>query len=410
MFKKSLIVSCAISITLSLVGCGGSEVPGATEMPGSSLSGNLTPVTTTDSAISPVGDLSAGDAYDQTYEDPSAEGAEALPEEEIPAEEVPAEEPVAEETSGAAPGTMPEDMTVSEPYSPPASSSGSSATSYAAEGSFMVDQDTFNQWQAANISTDGINIYVLAVDNKMPAKGTVITMDSSGGTWTDIGKSLLATFSFGALGYKMDETVKGLAVDGSGNVAVADAEAQMYNLAAPKYSITKVEAAISGATDMAAAADGSFYVATSSGIQKVGSDLSSPTSFGSVSPTGGIATDSQGNLYAVAGSSIKKITSSGSATDAVKDISGALDVAVDGQGNIFVLGSSSVTWYNASGVKQGEFGGGELQAPVAICADSSGGVFVADAGTSHKDSAIFKYTASSGGGGLGESLGSLEDL
>lgn len=415
MFNKYLLIGIALSFSLSA--CGGSTPPtGADTASLSSMSSSITPLTPTGTDMAPIGSLNPGDAYDQTVPTADAMPAE-VPAEQAVAEEVPAEAPVADElpaedptAASPATGTMPEDLTVSEPYNPSTTTSASSgATSYSSDGSFKVDQDTFNQWQAANIATDGTNLYVAAVDTKTPAKGTVITMDTSGGSWKDIGKSLLATFSLGALGYKMNKTITGLSVDSSGNVLVSDAADRVYTMATPKFSISTVELPLSGALDVAS--NGSdYFVATASGIQKIDSSASSATIFGSVTPTGGLGTDSSGNLYAVVGSSIKKFSASGTATDVVKNLSFATDVAVDNSGNIFVLGSSSVTWYDAKGVKQGEFGSGELQAPKALCVDLSGSVFVADAGTDYKTSMIFKYSPSSGSSSLGESLGSLEQL
>ncbi|HEY9843634.1 MAG: hypothetical protein ACAI44_00690 [Candidatus Sericytochromatia bacterium] len=417
MFKKSVLIGIALSF--SLTACGGSNMPTGADAPSmGSMSQTLTPMTAPgqDGGITPVNDLNPGDAYDQSVETPAEEVPAEEVVEEAPAEEVPAEATeaapdVAADAGASAPGAMPEDTTVAEPYNPTTTTSSASSTpSYSVEGSFKVDQDTFNQWSAANIATDGVNIYVAAVDTKMPSKGTVISMDSSGGSWKDMGKSLLSTIFLGALGYKMSKTITGLALDSSGNVMVADAADRVYTLSSPKYSVTEVALPLSGATDVASAGD-NFFIATANGIQKVDSSLSAPASFGSVTPTGGLGTDSQGNLYVVAGSSIKKLSASGSATQAVTGLGSPVDVAVDDQGNIFVLESSSVVWYNAQGVKQGEFGSGELTAPKAICTDSSGGVFVADAGADYKSSVVVKFSASSGGGGsLGESLGNLENL
>lgn len=419
MFNKNLLIGIALSFSLSA--CGGSTPPtGADTSSLSSMSSSITPLTgSSDSGITPVGSINPGDAYDQTANVPTTDAAPADTDAPEAAAEAEADTAASATDTGAttaspATGTIPADTTVSEPYNPTTSSGSTSTTaaavSYSTDGSYKVDQDTFNQWQAANISTDGTNIYVAAVDTKSPAKGTVITMDGSGGSWKDIGKSLLATFSFGALGYKMNKTITGVTLDSSGNVLVTDASDRVYKMAAPKFGITEVKLSLSGATDVTAAGS-DYYVATASGIQKIDGGVSSVSSFGSVTPTGGLGADTQGNLYAVVGSTIKKFNATGTATDVVKNVSGGLDVAVDSKGNIFVLGMSSVTWYNAKGVKQGEFGTSDLVAPKALCIDSSDSVFVADAGTDYKTSVVVKFSPSSGGSGsLGESLGSLDQL
>ncbi len=401
MFKNSLLIGLTLSLSLALTGCGGSTPPTGADMSSMGSSG-MTPLNSnTSTGITPVGDLSAGDAYDQSYEEP----AEEVPSEEVPAEtaeEVHADTPT---NTTSAPPPMPADMTVAEPYKPSTGSS-SSAPSYSAEGSFKVDQDTFNQWQAVNVTSDGASIYVAAVDSKMPSKGTVITMDTAGASWKDIGKSFLSTITLGAAGYKMSKTITGVTLDSSGNVLVADAADRVFSLTAPKFSITETKLSLSGATDVVSAGD-SFYVATAAGIQKLDAGLTAPSSFGTVTPTGGLGADAQGNLFAVVGSGIQKLSATGTGTEVVKGLSAPLDVAVDSNGNIFVLESSSVVWFDSKGVKQGEFGSGELQAPKALCTDSSGAVYVADAGSSHKDSVVVKFSAASSGGGLDTSLDAL---
>jgi sugar lactone lactonase YvrE len=281
-------------------------------------------------------------------------------------------------------------LDVGSPYVPAGSSLGG-GSSYTAEGSFKVDQDTFNQWQAVNVISDGSNLYVAAVDIKTPTKGTVIQMDTSGGAWKDLGKSFLSTITLGATGYKMTKTIQGLAMDDSGNLIISDSKDQLFRMDTPKYSVTTVKAALASALDVVSSG-GNFFVATSTGIQKFDSSLAAGSAFGSITPSGGLGRDSQGNIYAVAGSAIQKINSSGAATEVVKDVSGALDVSVDSKGNIFVLMSDSVKFYNDKGESQGSFGSGDFTAPKAIFADSSGGVYVADSGSDHKTSQVVKFS------------------
>ncbi|MGE3725138.1 MAG: hypothetical protein AB7I41_06280 [Candidatus Sericytochromatia bacterium] len=399
--KKVTILS-TLTLALSLTACGGS-VNSPTSGAVSSLSTSLS-TPSGGSGITPIESLeeetpAEAAPVEETVpveEAPAAEAApEVAPEVAAPAEEAPTEAAPAEET--AAPteeepkdlDAVP-DLDVGSPYVPSGSSLGG-GSSYAAEGSFKVDQDTFNQWQAVNVISDGSNLYVAAVDVKTPTKGTVIQMDTSGGAWKDLGKSFLSTITLGATGYKMTKTIQGLAMDDSGNLIISDSNDQLFRMDTPKYSVTTVKAALASALDVVSSGS-NIFVATSTGIQKFDSSLAAGSAFGSITPSGGLGRDSQGNIYAVAGSAIQKIDGSGNASEIVKDVSGALDVSVDSNGNIFVLMSDSVKFYNNKGESQGSFGSGDFTAPKAIFADSSGGVYVADSGSDHKTSQVVKFS------------------
>lgn len=394
--KKVTLLS---TLALSLTACGGSvnsPTSGAVSSLSTSLStpnggSGITPIESLDEET-PAAEAPPVEEAAPAAEAPPAEeaapAAEAPPAEEAPPAAAAEAAPPAEEAPKDLDAVP--DLDVGSPYVPSGSSLGG-ASSYVAEGSFKVDQDTFNQWQAVNVISDGSNLYVAAVDIKTPTKGTVIQMDTSGGAWKDLGKSFLSTITLGATGYKMTKTIQGLAMDDSGNLIISDTNDQLFRMDAPKYSVTTVKAALAGALDVVSSG-GNFFVATSTGIQKFDSSLAAGSAFGSVTPSGGLGRDSQGNIYAVVGSAIQKITSSGSASEVVKDVSGALDVSVDSKGNIFVLMSDSVKFFNDKGESQGSFGSGDFTAPKAIFADSSGGVYVADSGTDHKTSQVVKFS------------------
>lgn len=334
---------------------------------------------------------------EEEYVDESGEvPAEELPEEELPLEEVPSD-------TGSLPdtGTMPPDLEVLPPFAPPGLGG---ATDYSTEGSYKVDQDTFNQWQAVNLTSDGSAIYIAASDLKSPAKGTVIRMGTSGEDWKDIGKSFLSTITFGAAGYKMNETITGIALDSAGELLVTDASERVYALSTDGGPSEKALSLV-GSRDVVSAG-GFFYAATTSGIQKFDGNFGIPAHFGSVKPTGGLGVDSTGLLYAVVGNSIQKFDSSGQAGEIVGNLSSPVDVAVDGSGNLFVLESGAVKWFNANGESKGSFGSGELIAPKAICVDSSGAVYVADAGNDHSDSQVIKFSI---GGAEKAAAGEMEE-
>jgi hypothetical protein len=403
--KKVSILS-TLALALSLTACGGSV-----NSPTSGAVGSLSSLSSPSggSGITPIESLEPMDSDTSAMTAPFEDAApvEAAPGEETfvdtaPAEEIAAELPVegtpAEEIAAELPATTEEapqdldaipDLDIGSPYVPSGSSLGG-GSSYIAEGNFLVDQDTFNQWQPVNLVSDGSNLYVAAVDVKTPTKGTVIQMDTSGGAWKDLGKSFLSTVTFGATGYKMPKTIQGLTMDDSGSLIISDSQDQLFRMDAPKYSVTTVKAALASALDIVSIGS-NVYVATSTGIQKFDSSLSAGSAFGSVTPSGGMGRDTEGNLYVVVGNAIQKIDSSGSVSEIVKDLTAPLDVTVDSQGNIFVLQSDSVKFFDKTGESQGSFGMGDFTAPKAIYA-AGGSVFVADSGADYKSSQIVKFS------------------
>lgn len=399
--KKPILLT-ALTFSLSLTACGGSvNSPGADTVSslsnGSSLSSlssggstSLTPIESLDEPPAAVESLeSSTETTPEAVAEPTSEAAaEAAPE--TPAEtapETPVETPTGE-TPVADMDSIP-DMDINAPYVPAGSSLGG-GRGYSVDGNFLIDQDTFNQWQAVNLVSDGSNLYVAAVDVKMPAKGTVIQMDTSGGAWKDLGKSLIATFTLGAAGYKMSKTIQGIALDDSGNLIVADSQNQLFSMAASDRQITTVKTALSNVLD-ATSVGNAVFVATTTGIQKFDASLSASSTFSQVIPSGGMGRDSQGNLYVVSNNTIQKIDSSGQASQVVSGLNAPLDVSVDSAGNIFVLESDGIKYYKSSGESLGSFGAGDFVTPKSIFVDASGTVYVADAGTSHKDSQIVRF-------------------
>lgn len=453
LFKKHFLVSLSLTLGLglSLVGCGGSEAPTGVDsslqssLGGLDSGGGLTPLD--DGGITPLdGTGTTTDAYDPVYNLP-ADGAQTAPTTPVadpttttpaPTDSSTVADPSLSDTAptdtsadlsadigtdasadlgtdlgtdlstdpGSDLGDVPGDLDVLPPFNP---GGDSGEASYSMEDSFNTDQDTFNQWQAVNLVSDGANLYIAAVDQKTPTKGTVIQMDTSGGSWADIGKSFLSTITLGAGGYDMEKTIQALALDNGGNLLVVDHDDRVYKMPTPDFDIQEVAVSLTGASD-ATFANGNYFVTTSFGIEKVDTSLGMPTAFSKIKPSGGLGTDSDGNLYVVDGMTIQKIKSSGQAQKVVSGLEAPVDVAVNNEGDIFVLTNTAVQWYDASGKSKGEFGQGDFIAPRAICTDAGGSVYVADFGTDHKDSKIVKYSKSSGGSSLGDSTDSGSSL
>lgn len=289
-----------------------------------------------------------------------------------------------------------------EPYAPPGGSN-SGSNGYTLAGTFAVDQDSYipssipligalaptrNQWQAVGVAAVGSDIIVSAKDSSgLFKKGTVITMNAeTGKDWKNVGSTLLG------LKFPMDSTVKGITVDSNGNLFANDSVNYIYSLAQPKFSVSKINAGLSGAIDIASV-NSSLIVATSSGLKKYESSaLTSGSNFAAgVSATGGIGADKAGNLYVVSGSTIKKVTASGSASDFITGVTGAIDVAANDANQVLVLTSDGIKMYDSAGKALSSFGSGDYSNAMAIATNGKD-LFVADAGSSYKNSMIVKYS------------------
>lgn len=252
---------------------------------------------------------------------------------------------------------------------------------------FKVDQDTFNQWQAKGIAVSSGTIYVSAADaGGVFKKGTVVKMSSADGkSWKDLSSSLLG------LRHPIDSTILGLAVSG-GTILAGDSSGKMYSVDASKGSVKVLKS--SPATDVASAG-GSFYVSNGS-LERTDSSATSRTPITGMNVSGGIGADMRGNVYAISGATIKKFdATSQQVIDVVMgDIGSAIDVAADDRnGDIYVLEQSNIKRFNSNGQLLSTFPSGASK-PVGIAADESGFIYVADAGTTYKDSKVIKFSAS----------------
>lgn len=426
--RQEILLTLALTFSLSLTACGGSvNSPGAQSLDAASTLGGLD----AGAGLAPLESFDEGglESFDEGgldtgfTDDFGAEPADGFVDEGLPAEEfvdelppeefvdeLPAEEFVDEvpadefaDDTLLADDTLDElpdlggdsldeipDLDVLPPYVPEGSSLGG-GSDYMSSGSFLVDQDTFNQWQAVNLSTDGSSLYIAAVDVSTPKKGSVIKMDTAGGNWQDIGKSTVSTITFGAFGYSMSESLQSVAQDSNGNLVALDTNNMLYQLSLPDFDVEEKEVSLTGGMDIVSH-NGSYYVTSAQGVQKFDSSLNVGTAFGSVSPTGGLGVDADGNLYVVSEGTIQKMDASGNATEVVTGLNQPLDVAVDSEGTLFVLENSGIRYFNASGEEQGQFAVSEFKNPRGIVVDSSGAVYVADAGTTYEDSAVIRFS------------------
>lgn len=239
-------------------------------------------------------------------------------------------------------------------------------------------------WQAKGIAVSGGTMYVSAFGTVklVLTAGTVLKIGSDG---------KIKDFATGTLGltHPIAKTVEGISISGS-TLFVADAAA-MYSVDATSGKVTTVKG--TGGKDVAATSGGVF-VANGS-VDKSDAAFASRSPVAGLSATGGVGSDSTGNVYAVSGNTIKKADTSGQVMDIVtSDLSAPIDVAVDNRnGDLYVLDQTEVKRFNSSGSLLVKFPSGATT-PAAITTDESGMVYVADTGTSKKDSKIIKFSAS----------------
>jgi len=253
---------------------------------------------------------------------------------------------------------------------------------------FKVDQDFLNQWRARGISIlDGF-IYVAVSDTKnLFKKGSIVKMTTeSGDSWENIGDNYFVK-------YKIDQDVQAVAADSTAIYAV-DSKGSFYVIGASTSKITsKITSVSSGPGKDLAIGKDCIYIANGSTVEK--SDISGGdrTIISDLVINGGIATDSSGNLYVTSGNTIKKVNESdGKIVDvATEGIDSPIDITVDEKrGFIYVLESADIKRFDMDGKLLASFGNGSMQ-PVSIATDELGNVYVADEGTTYKDSKIVKF-------------------
>jgi len=254
-------------------------------------------------------------------------------------------------------------------------------------GTFKVDQDMANQWQAKGLAVSSGTIYLTVADTSgLLKKGSIVKMDSSSGkTWKEIGATWLG------LKHPVDSTVQGITVFGGNIIAVEPSK--IYTLDTSASAALKVTVA-TGGTDIASGG-GAVFVSNGSTVDKTDSSISSKATISGMTSSGGIGADSYGAVYSVSGTTVKKAEAQGTeATDIITSgLTSPIDVAVDSRsGDIYVLDSTMVRRFNSNGQIISEFAS-QATKPIAIAVDEQGAVYVADTGSDYKDSKVIKFSA-----------------
>ena len=246
------------------------------------------------------------------------------------------------------------------------------------------------------ISYNGVSSYYspgVAINTLSPTNyGAAATVGTSNPTFSNLGTGLFLP--------------SGIAVDGLGNVYVADAGNNAVKKISTNNTVTILGGGFSNPSGVAVDALGNVYVAdagnnavkkisTSNSVSILGSGFNIPT---------GVAVDAIGNVYvADAGNFIvKKIATNNTVTSIGSTLPGPIDVTVDVSGNVYV--SDNVTneiYMIAPNNSISTFAVG-LNFPKGITVDPFGNVYVADQGSN----SIIKITPSGTMSSVGSSFNS----
>ncbi len=182
----------------------------------------------------------------------------------------------------------------------------------------------------------------------------------------------------------------GSAVDGAGNVYVADeANGQVVEIAAGTETQTVVAGGLSAPTAVALDGAGNLYIAQSSGVVLVpnenGTLNAADQTTVQISGLGlaqGLAADGNGNLYVAdsgTGTVLEVALGGGTPQTIASGLTNPHAVAVDAVGNVYVASDNQVNEYPAGGGTAIPLGTG-YRTPQGVAVDASGTVYVADTG------------------------------
>jgi sugar lactone lactonase YvrE len=214
-------------------------------------------------------------------------------------------------------------------------------------------------------------------------------------TWylTGVGQSSAVTIDPGTqttLGSINNATTYGSAIDGAGNVYVADqVNGQVVKIAAGTQTQTIVVSQLSAPTSVALDGSGNLYIAESSGVVLIPNENGTlnPPDMQTLQITGlglaqGIFVDGNANLYvadSANGNVIEVAAGGGTPTTIASGLTNPHAVALDALGNVYVASDNQVTEYPAGGGAPIILGTG-FRSPQGVAVDASGTIYVADTG------------------------------
>jgi sugar lactone lactonase YvrE len=198
-------------------------------------------------------------------------------------------------------------------------------------------------------------------------------------------QSTIATLSNNGQAY-------GSAVDGAGNVYVADnANSRVLEMAAGSFAQTTiVSSGLLNPTFVAIDGAGNLYI-SDTGNSRVAmvpneqgslnsGDISTVSISGLGSPTG-LATDASGDLFVAdaANGNVVEVPVGNTASIVVSNLTAPQGIAVDAGGNLYVSSSNQLSEYPAGGGTPIPMGTG-YNSPHGLTLDASGAIYVADSG------------------------------
>ena len=223
------------------------------------------------------------------------------------------------------------------------------------------------------------------------AQGTNVALN----TWyvSGIGQSPAVTIDPGTqttLGTIASATTYGSAIDGAGNIYVADkANRQVVKIAFGTQQQSMVVSQLSAPTSVALDGAGNLYIAESTGVAMVpnengtlnAADMITLPIAGLGRPQG-VAEDGNGNLYVADkgnGNVIEVPGGTGTPVMLASGLTNPHGVVVDAAGNVYVSSDNQVSEYPAGGGAAIQMGTG-YHTPQDVAVDASGTVYVADTG------------------------------
>jgi sugar lactone lactonase YvrE len=185
----------------------------------------------------------------------------------------------------------------------------------------------------------------------------------------------------------------GVAVDGSGNVYIADSgygKIEQWS-AATQQVTTIVPSGLTDPTGVAVDGFGNLYIANYFGSNQISEWSAATQQLTALVPTGlsnpfGVAVDGSGNVYIAdeSNSAIKEWNSATQQVTTLVSLPYPTGVAVDASGNVYVAdyGNGQIYQFNTASNQLTTLVSSGLSSPLAVAVDGSGNVYIADYGNS----------------------------
>ena len=230
-----------------------------------------------------------------------------------------------------------------------------------------------------------------------------VAVDGQGNLYiADTGDSMIKEWSGGSLQMlsNAQNAPAAVAVDGHGNVYIADTgkhAIEVFN-AANNPTLTPLVSGLSNPSGVAVDGQGNVYFSdTGNNVideWNAANGMTTPPGLSGLSGPTGVAVDAEGNVYfADSGQNSIMEWNAASGLSTLPNVSGLSDptgVAVDGQGNVYIAdtGTNSIKEWNAGSASLATLVFTGLSSPMGVAVDGQGNIYIADT----NDSVIKKLT------------------